>query len=104
MTSNGGSKDDKIIRILFIEDNPADYRLCVLEFKKAGMEIESDLVSTKKQFKERLAATSYEAIVTDYALNGWTALDALAILQREEQNIPMVLRTAEWPTHPAPSI
>jgi diguanylate cyclase (GGDEF)-like protein/PAS domain S-box-containing protein len=81
------------IAVLFIEDNPADYKLCLRELAKAGLAIDSDMVSTREQFKESLDRKTYHAVISDYRLNGWTALDALAILQAEHNSVPMILLT-----------
>jgi len=81
------------LRVLFVEDNPADFELCLIELKKAGLAVHADLVSSEREFLERLRTISYDSIVADYRLDAWTAMDALQLMQQEGKDIPFILLT-----------
>jgi PAS domain S-box-containing protein len=81
------------LRVLFIEDDPADVELCLLELKKAGFTVAEDVVRTPEEFSQRLGSSSYDVILADYYLPGWTGLDALENLRQEEKDIPFILVT-----------
>lgn len=81
------------LRVLMIEDNPMDAELCKCELKKAGFEPSVDVVDTALTFSERLAAQSYDVILADYTLPGWSGMEALALMQRFKHDIPFILVT-----------
>jgi PAS domain S-box-containing protein len=81
------------LRALCIEDNPADAALYLHELQKAGFEVRGDVVETAEELVERVRAGSYEVVLADYRLPGWTGLDAVEILRREGQDLPTILVT-----------
>jgi two-component system, sensor histidine kinase and response regulator len=83
----------KQLRVLMIEDNPLDAQLCRLELTKAGFEAIVDVVETALAFSERLAGCSYDVILADYTLPGWSGMEALVQMQQLKQDIPFILVT-----------
>ena len=81
------------LRVLFIEDNPADVELCLHELKKAGLEVRADVVETPEQFAERLREKTYDIILADYLLYDWTGMDAFDLLRKEGHDLPFLLLT-----------
>jgi signal transduction histidine kinase len=81
------------LSILLVEDNPADARICLWELEKAGLEVNADVVQSLKDFTERLNAKSYDIVLADQNLPGWTGMDALAALRSLEKEIPFILIT-----------
>ncbi len=81
------------LRVLLVEDNPADAELTLSELKKAGYEVMADVVSTQEEFNEKLSAIPYDLVLSDYGLNGWSGEDVLAIVQRQAHAIPFILLT-----------
>jgi len=81
------------VRVLFVEDNPADLELSLRELKKADLEVCADLVQSPDEFEERLRTTHYDIVLADYNLSGWTGMDALAFLREKGKDIPFILVT-----------
>src|SRR5688572_30077056 len=81
----------RALTLLFVEDNPADYRLCCHELQRAGWEVHADIVSTPEAFLNHLNQKNYDAILADYRLNGWTGLDALRLLGDRKELTPFIL-------------
>jgi signal transduction histidine kinase len=81
------------LRVLMIEDNPIDAELCRCELAKAGFEATIDVVDTALGFSERLAGQSYDVILADYTLPGWSGMEALALMQRLKHDIAFILVT-----------
>ena len=81
------------VRVLFVEDNPADLELCLRELKKADLEVCADLAQSTEEFEERLRTTHYDIVLADYQLSGWTGMDALAFLREKGKDIPFILVT-----------
>jgi diguanylate cyclase (GGDEF)-like protein/PAS domain S-box-containing protein len=83
----------RTIRVLIIDNNSADVDLCLQELKRAQFAICADVVQTAAEFTDRLSKQPYDVVLADQGAPGWTALQALALLQEREQEIPFVLVT-----------
>ena len=81
------------LRVLHLEDNPADVELCTRELRKAGWEVCVDTVSSRAAFSTQLAARHYDVILMDFQLQGWVALEAIETLRHQRLDIPAVLVT-----------
>jgi PAS domain S-box-containing protein len=84
-----------VLRVLFLEDDPADVELCLQELKRAGLALCADVVQTPEDFHACLQAAAYDLILADYNLPRWTGMDALETLQSEGRDIPLVLVTGK---------
>jgi len=82
-----------MIRALIVDDDLADVELCLQELKKAQFAISADVVKTRADFLERLQKERYDVVLADTAVADWTGLQALALLQEEEKEIPFILVT-----------
>jgi len=81
------------LRVLFVEDLPADVKLCLRELKKACFEVTEDVVQTREEFLERIRKIPYDIILSDQRLPKWTGTEALECLQQEGKDIPFILVT-----------
>jgi two-component system, sensor histidine kinase and response regulator len=91
--SRSSTPSHKQLRVLMIEDNPMDAQLCRHELTKAGFEPTVDVVETAFTFSERLASSSYDVILADYTLPGWSGMEALVQMQQLKYDIPFILVT-----------
>jgi PAS domain S-box-containing protein/putative nucleotidyltransferase with HDIG domain len=82
----------KSLRILFLEDNPADVELALYELRRAEVAVETKRVDDADGFRAALADPP-DVILADYTLPGFNALDALAILQEAGVNVPFIVVT-----------
>src|SRR5580704_11188089 len=83
----------RIVRILFIDDNEADVELCLHELKRMDFAVSSDWVQSAAEFQERLRTQSYDVIVCDCSMPGWTGMEALDLLLQSNRDIPFILAT-----------
>jgi len=81
------------LRVLLVEDDPADAELILAELRRDGFDACGDVVRTPEEFTVRIQATRYELILADYNLPGWKGIEALGILGREHQDVPLILVT-----------
>jgi signal transduction histidine kinase len=81
------------LRVLLVEDNPADVELELLTLRKDGFEISGDVAQTAEEFTERVRTTSYDLILADYNLPQWRGTEALEILCRENLDVPLIVVT-----------
>ncbi len=79
------------LRALMVEDNSLDAELIQQELRRAGYLIQHDVVSDPLGFAQRLRDHTYDVILSDYNLSGWTGLDALAELKRCGVATPFIL-------------
>jgi two-component system, cell cycle sensor histidine kinase and response regulator CckA len=83
----------KRARILLLEDNKADAKLCFAELARAGFECDSEIVSTAKDFTERVQTQRYDVILADFRLPDWTGLEAVQWLRSSGLTVPFILVT-----------
>ena len=76
-----------------VEDQPLDVELCVQELKKAGLDIQVDVVDSRNRFIDRLSSQPYDLVLSDYGIPGWSGTDVFRALQETGKDIPFILVT-----------
>ena len=84
----------KRLKILHLEDLPADAELVSRELKKAGIEGQELLINNKNDFVEALKSFSPDIILSDHSLPSFDSHEALRILKKTGMHIPFILVTA----------
>jgi signal transduction histidine kinase len=80
-----------IIRILHLEDSAVDHALVRRALERSGLEFAIDHVETLADFEHATNTTTYDAIVADYRLRGFTAIDAWDALKSHANAPPFIL-------------
>ncbi len=80
-------------RVLLLEDNKADAKLSLAELARSGFEIDCEIISSSKEFTERLRTQLYDLILADYHLPGWDGLQAWRWLRNSGCDTPFILVT-----------
>jgi PAS domain S-box-containing protein len=88
MSPNNGTTPP--LRLLLLEDNPADAELVISALRRAGLILEMKVVGTKAAYVECLDS-SFDAIISDYALPQFNAREALALLQAKKVDVPFIV-------------
>ncbi len=78
---------------MLLEDNKADAKLCFTELARAGFDYESEVVSTAKDFTERVQTQQYDLILADFRLPDWSGLEAVNWLRSSGFTVPFILVT-----------
>jgi len=81
------------LRILIVEDSPADLELTVRELKNSGLDLVIESVSTREAFAEKLRGRSVDMVLSDFRMPGWTGMDAFSEIVKSGQDIPLILVT-----------
>ena len=89
MTHPGGPP----LRVLLIEDIAADADLITYELRKANIGFESRCVATRRAFLAELKESPPDAIISDFSMPQFNALDALQALRSERVEVPFILVT-----------
>ena len=79
------------VRVLHLEDSTADHALVRLTLRRAGLSHEIHQVDSLEAFTGWLERESFDVILADYRLPGFTALDAWRIVDQCPGHPPFVL-------------
>jgi PAS domain S-box-containing protein len=78
------------LRLLILEDRPADAELAMRELRDAGIQFVAKCVATEADFLAQLRDSPPDLILADYSLPAYDGLTALASVQKECPEIPFV--------------
>ncbi|AFL74100.1 PAS domain S-box protein [Thiocystis violascens] len=81
------------LRILLLEDNPADAELIARFLKKSGLSFDSRRVEREDTFARALAEFRPDAILADYSLPQFDGLQALNLVRLRDPNLPFIFVT-----------
>lgn len=84
---------DKEIRILFIEDVPAEADRVDRELHKDGMTFQSQRVDTREAFLSELERQPPDVILSDHGLPDFDGLAALAVAREKCPDVPFIFVT-----------
>jgi signal transduction histidine kinase len=79
------------LRVLLIEDEPADVELALRALRQAGFAAKGDVTQTPEEFLDLVRKNSYDIILADYKLPNWNGLESVEILRREGLDIPVMM-------------
>lgn len=79
------------LRLLLVEDSRGDARLIELRLEEAGFEVEKELVETGEELRDALTRESWDLVVTDYMLPGFSGLEALRIVRETAPEVPALV-------------
>jgi signal transduction histidine kinase len=91
--SSGSGETIVKLRVLLVEDNPADIELISATLRRNGFEVCGDVAQTAEEFSSRIRAAHYDLILADYNLPQWKGTEALDILCRENLDVPLIVVT-----------
>lgn len=81
------------LHVMLIENSAADAGLILHELGHAGFQCQPTIVSTRAEFVQQLGRFSFDIVLADYRLPGWTGLDAFAAMRQFGRDVPFILVT-----------
>src|SRR5579859_882776 len=81
------------LRALILEDSTDDVELLLLHLRRMGFMVTHSVAENKKQFLAALREHDFDVVLSDYALPGWTGLDAARELRGMGKDTPLILVT-----------
>jgi PAS domain S-box-containing protein len=90
LSPEGVEKVTKPLRILLLEDIPADAELNERMLRKAGIAFDALRVDTLDAFAEALETFRPDLILADFHLPGFDGMDALSVVRTKALEIPFV--------------
>lgn len=79
------------LKLLVVEDSEDDFLLLELLLRQGGYAPECHRVETAAQLLEALRAESWDLVISDYSLPGFTGLDALRLVQEQRPGLPLII-------------
>ncbi|MEZ6031573.1 MAG: PAS domain S-box protein [Planctomycetaceae bacterium] len=79
-----------LLRILIVEDNPADAKLLEHELRRGGLEFQSTRVDSETEYIAALNAGPH-VVLCDWQLPQFDGLRALSLLQASRPGVPFIL-------------
>jgi PAS domain S-box-containing protein len=79
------------LRILHLEDNPADSQLVRDQLAAEGLAAEIYLASNRQDFIRIFGEQKWDLVLADYRLPDFTGLDALKIVREKSPGLPFIL-------------
>lgn len=81
------------LRTLILEDSADDVELLLLYLSRMGFSVIHSVAENKKEFLAALQEEDFDVVLSDYALPGWTGLDAARELRGMGKDTPLLLVT-----------
>ena len=78
------------LRVLLAEDSEDDAELLIRELTRGGFQVAAQRVDNEAAFRAALRGESWDAVITDYHLNGADAPSLLRILKEHEFSGPVI--------------
>src|SRR5687767_5366866 len=78
------------LRVLLLEDRPADARLVLHELKTAGFAVQHQRADNEAEFV-RLLDAPWDVILADYSLPQFDAPSALRLVRERNLDIPFII-------------
>lgn len=85
---------DTFLRILIVEDLEDDAMLLAEELRSGGYAPEWERVQTMSEMRAALENREWDIILADYSMPGFSGLEALALAQEKECDLPFILVSA----------
>ena len=84
---------DTRLKLLLLEDDPADAALIKKMLERSGLQFDSLLASDEKEFLEALDQNSFDAVLADNALPQYSSMEALRIIKKKNPFTAFILVT-----------
>ncbi|HJV35269.1 sensor domain-containing diguanylate cyclase [Geomonas sp.] len=82
---------ESVLRALIVEDAPEDARLMVRELEKEGFRVQWHQVDNAADLRDALEQSSWDVILCDYNLPGFSGLAALEMATQKGSDTPFIM-------------
>ena len=81
----------KPLRVLFVEDSEDDALLLIFELRRGDYSPISTRVETVEALRKALAEETWDVVISDYVLPGFSGLEALRVVRRSGLDLPFIV-------------
>ena len=85
------SSSNVSLRLLLVEDNPDDAELILRTLRKGGYNLDSLRVDNEQDLRSALENSTWDIVLSDYSLPGFSGLAALNVLKELNLDIPFMI-------------
>jgi signal transduction histidine kinase len=79
------------LRVLLIEDSVDDAELIFRQLRKAGYHLQARRVESMEALADAIATSSWDAILSDYNLPGFSVMNAIALIKTKNLDLPFII-------------
>ncbi|VAW75657.1 diguanylate cyclase/phosphodiesterase (GGDEF & EAL domains) with PAS/PAC sensor(s) [hydrothermal vent metagenome] len=79
------------LRVLIVEDNDDDAQLLLVRLRRAGYSPDYIRIDNADSLRKALHNHNWQIVISDYAMPGFSGLEALRILRAQDQDTPFIL-------------
>jgi PAS domain S-box-containing protein len=79
-----------VLRVLLVEDSADDARLLVRQLVTAGYEVQHERVETPAAMRDALTRLSWDLVISDYSMPGFSGTAALSLVQELGVDLPFI--------------
>lgn len=79
------------LRVLFVEDSPDDVELIRLELARHGFNVLARVTETRVDFQSALDEGTWDIVLSDHSMKGFSSTDALRMLRDKDDDIPFII-------------
>jgi signal transduction histidine kinase len=79
------------LKILLVEDDPADVELILSALRSGGFSPTVDVAQTEEAFVEHVERNSYDIVLADYRLPSWNGMATVEVLRQQGLEIPVIV-------------
>src|SRR5687767_5933384 len=96
-TTNSSQEDcmNQPLRVLIVEDSPADVELLLRALRRGGYETAYEVVETPAAMRAALAHQDWDVIASDHAMPHFSAPAALALAKEVCPDVPFIIVSGE---------
>lgn len=81
----------RLLRVLFVEDNPDDVELVLRILDRAGFEVVHERVETDPDLRRAILQSEWDLVISDYTMPAFSGPRALEVLKQSRRDIPFVM-------------
>jgi signal transduction histidine kinase/FixJ family two-component response regulator len=85
--------EDRVIRVLLVEDSEEDAQVILATLASGGFSVVSRRVETAAQLRVALQTEEWSVVLSDFNLPGFSAIEALDLLKSLKKQVPMIVVT-----------
>ncbi len=79
------------LRVLFVEDSPDDVALIARELSRHGFAPTTRAVESREQFLDAIKTGTWDVILSDHSMSGFSSTEALHLLRHYAADIPFII-------------
>ena len=79
------------LRVLIVEDCDDDAQLLLVRLRRAGYSPDHVRVDNAEDLRKTLQEHDWQIVISDYAMPGFSGLEALRILREQDHETPFIL-------------